>query len=125
MMLYEGVEEMTLEECYNKIGANYNDLVKRLGSKDFAELFAKKFLDDDSFANLEKALAEQNAEDAFRAVHTLKGVAQNLSLDNLYRVSFTLTENLRGLEITAESQPLFEAVKTEYERTVAALKELA
>lgn len=124
-MLYEGVEEMTLEECYNKIGANYNDLVKRLGSKDFAELFAKKFLDDDSFANLEKALAEQNAEDAFRAVHTLKGVAQNLSLDNLYRVSFTLTENLRGLEITAESQPLFEAVKTEYERTVAALKELA
>lgn len=116
---------MTLEECYNKIGANYNDLVKRLGSKDFAELFAKKFLDDDSFANLEKALAEQNAEEAFRAVHTLKGVAQNLSLDNLYRVSFTLTENLRGLEITAESQSLFEAVKTEYERTVAALKELA
>lgn len=116
---------MNLEECYNKIGANYRDLLQRLGSKEFAELFAKKFLDDDSFSNLEKALAAQNAEDAFRAVHTLKGVAQNLSLDNLYRVSFELTENLRGLKINAETQGLFAAVKTEYDVTVAALKELA
>lgn len=123
--MIKGVEEMNLEECYNKIGANYRDLLQRLGSKEFAELFAKKFLDDDSFSNLEKALAAQNAEDAFRAVHTLKGVAQNLSLDNLYRVSFELTENLRGLKINAETQGLFAAVKTEYDVTVAALKELA
>lgn len=116
---------MNLEACYNKIGANYRDLVQRLGSQDFAELFAKKFLDDDSFANLEKALADENAEDAFRAVHTLKGVAQNLSLDNLYKVSFTLTENLRGLKINAETQPLFAEVKREYDLTIAALKELA
>lgn len=116
---------MNLEECYNKIGANYKDLVQRLGSKEFAELFAKKFLDDDSFTNLERALAAQNAEEAFRAVHTLKGVAQNLSLENLYRVSFSLTENLRGLKINPETEGLFAAVKTEYDLTVAALKELA
>ena len=123
--MIKGVEEMNLEECYNKIGANYRDLVQRLGSKEFAELFAKKFLDDDSFTNLERALAAQNAEEAFRAVHTLKGVAQNLSLENLYRVSFSLTENLRGLKINAETEGLFATVKTEYELTVAALKELA
>ena len=123
--MIKGVEEMNLEECYNKIGANYRDLVQRLGSKEFAELFAKKFLDDDSFTNLERALAAQNAEEAFRAVHTLKGVAQNLSLENLYRVSFSLTENLRGLKINPETEGLFAAVKTEYDLTVAALKELA
>ena len=116
---------MNLEECYNKIGANQKDLVQRLGSKDFAELFAKKFLEDDSFVNLEKALAEKNAEIAFRAVHTLKGVAQNLSLDNLYKVSFILTESLRGGAITAECEPQFAAVKREYDKTIAALKELA
>lgn len=116
---------MTLEECYNKIGANYRDLVQRLGSQDFAELFAKKFIEDDSFANLESALNEKNAEKAFRAVHTLKGVAQNLSLENLYRVSFTLTESLRDGAITSDCAPQYEAVKQEYERTIAVLKELA
>lgn len=116
---------MNLEACYDKIGANYKDLVQRLGSEDFAKLFAKKFLDDDSFANLDKALAEQNAEDAFRAVHTLKGVAQNLSLENLYKVSFTLTENLRGLKINTETAALFAAVKSEYDKTITALQELA
>lgn len=116
---------MTLEECYNKIGANYKDLLQRLGSEAFAELFAKKFVEDDSFANLERALAAQNAEEAFRAVHTLKGVAQNLSLENLYRVSFTLTESLRDRVITPECAPQFDAVKHEYEVTVGALKELA
>lgn len=116
---------MTLEECYNKIGANYRDLLQRLGSQDFAELFAKKFVEDDSFANLEKALQENKGEEAFRAVHTLKGVAQNLSLENLYRVAFTLTETLRGREITAECAAQFDAVKCEYEKTIAALKALA
>ncbi len=116
---------MTLEECYNKIGANYRDLVQRLGSEQFALLFAKKFLEDDSFANLEKALAANDAESAFRAVHTLKGVAQNLSLENLYRVSFTLTESLRNLHISSDCEPMFEEVKKEYELTIAALKEVA
>lgn len=115
---------MKLEKCYEKIGANYKDLVNRLGSEDFANLFAKKFLTDDSFANLKQGLAEQDAETAFRAAHTLKGVAQNLSLDNLYRPVFELTESLRGRLITSECEPLYKKVEEEYNITVAALQEL-
>ena len=115
---------MKLEKCYDKIGANYKDLVTRLGSEDFANLFAKKFLTDDSFANLKTGLAEQDAETAFRAAHTLKGVAQNLSLDNLYRPVFELTESLRGRLITPECEPLYNKVEEEYNITVAALQEL-
>ena len=42
---------MKLEKCYDKIGANYKDLVTRLGSEDFANLFAKKFLTDESYTS--------------------------------------------------------------------------
>lgn len=115
---------MNLETCYQQIGANYKDLVVRLGSEAFAKLFAKKFLEDDSFATLKEGLEKQDAEVAFRAAHTLKGVAQNLSLDNLYRPAFELTESLRGLAVTAECAPLYAKVEAEYEKTIAALKEL-
>lgn len=40
----------------------------------------------------------QNAEEAFRTAHTLKGICLNLGLDRLYRVSACLTEKLRGRE---------------------------
>lgn len=116
---------MTLEECYNKIGANYRDLVIRLGSEDFALLFAKKFLTDDSFINLKTAIAEKNAEKAFRAAHTLKGVVQNLSLDNLYRPSYNLTESLRGLKIKSDCEHLYANVEEEYNRTIELLKQVA
>lgn len=115
---------MNLQACYEQIGANYKDLVVRLGSEDFAKLFAKKFLEDDSFANLQKGLADKDAETAFRAAHTLKGVAQNLSLDNLYRPAFDLTESLRGRVITADCEPLYAKVVAEYEKTIAALQQL-
>ena len=114
---------MKLEKCYEKIGANYKDLVNRLGSEDFANLFAKKFLTDDSFANLKKGLAEQDAETAFRAAHTLKGVCLNLGFDNLFTVSSDLTEKLRAKELE-ESEELFRKVKEQYAITIAALREL-
>ena len=47
---------------------------------DFVRRFALKFLQDDSFPNLKKALEAQDAPTAFRAAHTLKGVCQNLGL---------------------------------------------
>lgn len=115
---------MNLQTCYEQIGANYKDLVQRLGSEAFAQMFAKKFIEDDSFANLQDGLAKKDAEVAFRAAHTLKGVAQNLSLDNLYRPAFDLTESLRGRVITAECEPLYAVVEAEYKKTIAALQEL-
>ena len=115
---------MKLQACYEQIGANYKDLVVRLGSEAFAQLFAKKFLEDDSFANIKQGLDANDAETAFRAAHTLKGVAQNLSLDNLYRPAFDLTESLRSRVITAECAPLYAKVEEEYNKTIAALQQL-
>lgn len=74
---------MTLKECYDALGGNYEDTVRRLYNEKLVEKFLFKFEEDPSFENLKKALEEEDLETAFRAAHTLKGVAQNMGFDNL------------------------------------------
>lgn len=87
---------MTVRECYERMEGDYEGVLARLGSEDMVGRFAVKFLKDSSFANLTKALEVGNAEEAFRAAHTLKGICLNLGFDKLYEVSAELTEMLRG-----------------------------
>lgn len=87
---------MTVKECYEQMGADYESVLGRLRSEVLIKKFAKKFLDDGSFQSLKDNLAQRNGEEAFRAAHTLKGVCQNLGFDNLYKPSFDITEKLRG-----------------------------
>ena len=114
---------MTLEQMYSAIGGDYKAVMERLPGADFVRRFALKFLQDDSFPNLKKALEAQDAPTAFRAAHTLKGVCQNLGFDALYAPASALTEALRGGTLDS-ADTLFPPVEKEYQRVVAALKEL-
>lgn len=111
---------MTLEQVYAAIGGDYKGVMERLPSADFVPL---KFLQDDSFPNLKKALEEKDAPTAFRAAHTLKGVCQNLGFDALYVPSSALTEALRVGSLDGADE-LFPPVEKEYQRVVEALKAL-
>ena len=115
---------MTIEECYVKMGANYQDVIKRLPSAKMIEKFALKFKDDTSFQELETALNEKQVELAFRAAHTLKGVCMNLGFDHLYKPSFEITESLRASNLELALQQ-FDAVKEQYTKTIDALNEFA
>ena len=86
---------MTIQECYEAIGGNYEDVLRRLRSEALIRKFTLKFLEDQSYSLLKQALGDNNYEEAFRGAHTLKGVCQNLSFDRLYEVSNDLTELLR------------------------------
>ena len=119
-----GETVMNIKECYDSIGADFEDVLGRLGSEKLIERFALKFLEDDSYSNLKEALAEKNAENAFRAAHTLKGVCLNLGFTELYKVSAELTEVLRGRE-TAGSDELYAQVKEQYTTLTDAIRELA
>ncbi len=114
---------MTLEQVYAAIGGDYKGVMERLPSADFVRRFALKFLQDDSFPNLKKALEEKDAPTAFRAAHTLKGVCQNLGFDALYVPSSALTEALRGGSLDGADE-LFPPVEKEYQRVVEALKSI-
>lgn len=46
---------MNIEACYNKMGADYAEVKSRLPSDAFIKRFALKFLDDPTFALLERA----------------------------------------------------------------------
>ena len=111
---------MTVQECYESMGSDFEGVLGRMGSEAMVKRFALKFLDDPSYGNLVKAVEEQNAEEAFRAAHTLKGVCQNLGFDNLYQVSFNITEKLRGGE-TDGCEELFAKVEEQYKKTTDAI----
>ena len=100
---------MTMRECYEVIGGNYEAVLERLHSEALIRRFTLKFLEDQSYLQLKQALENKNFEDAFRGAHTLKGVCQNLSFDHLYEVSNELTELLR--DRTGEQPGIPEAVE--------------
>lgn len=112
---------MTIKECYEQIGSDYESILKRFGSEAMIQRFALKFLKDGSFTDLKKALAEGDGETAFRAAHTLKGVCLNLGFDRLYEVSAELTEKLRGHEV-AGSEALFAKVEEQYDTLTGVLR---
>ena len=45
---------MTLKECYDALGGNYEDTVRRLYNEKLVEKFLFKFEEDPSFENLKK-----------------------------------------------------------------------
>lgn len=75
---------MTLQEFYTRIGGNYDDTLRRIPSEAIVRKFVLKYPNDPSFGQLKDALASKDWETAFRASHTLKGVAQNLGMEHLY-----------------------------------------
>lgn len=114
---------MNLREFYDAVFGSYQEAIDRFQSEALVTRFVLKFLEDPSFGELESALAAGSTKDAFRAAHTLKGVAMNLSLTKLGEVSSAMTELLRA-ERLGEAQDYLPQVKAAYDVTVEALKKL-
>ena len=112
---------MTIKECYDAMGADYQNTLNRIPNEAFIKKFELKYLDDNSYANLKEAIAAGNVEEAFRAAHTLKGVCLNLGFDNLYIASSAITEIFRAGEL-AGAEEAFEEVEKQYNITVNAIK---
>lgn len=116
---------MTVRECYEKMGADYSDVLGRLRADDRIVRFLGKVADDGSFALLTSSLEKRDIPEAFRAAHTLKGICMNLSLTKLYTSAHALTEALRGRESYGDDlAPLYEKVKEDHESTVACIRAL-
>lgn len=115
---------MTLQEFYARIGGSYADTVRRLCSESFVLRFVKKYPANPSFDELCEAVGRSDWESAFRAAHTLKGVAQNLGFDGLYRAAFALTEEMRGSK-PLKNAALYDAVTKQQQIVLDAVRQLA
>lgn len=116
---------MTIQECYEIIGGDYDDIVNRLRTEERITKFLLKVADDKSFELLTNSLKERNMGEAFRASHTLKGVCLNLSLTRMYESANRLTEFLRGREEYGDDiEPLYEQLKSDYELAIENINKL-
>lgn len=86
---------MNLKECYISFGGDYDEVLGRLRREQTVQKFVYKFLDDKSFFQFEAAMKSRGYEEALRAVHTLKGICQNLSFSRLYESSSLVTNALK------------------------------
>ncbi len=115
---------MTLSECYDAMGGNYDEVMSRLRKEERVEKFMLKFPGDKSYENLMNAMEAGDQEEAFRAAHSIKGVSQNLGLLKLYESSQELTEAIRPGqgELSGPRIPsLLSQVTEDYKRTVNAI----
>lgn len=115
---------MTLAEFYNTIGESYGPVLSRLTKEDRISKYLLLFLQDPSFGELQKAFDDKNIQSAFRAAHTLKGIAANLGFNKLSKSSSDLTEDLRPLAFTDKSETLLEQVKIDYDLVVSNIQKM-
>ncbi|WP_165054691.1 MULTISPECIES: Hpt domain-containing protein [unclassified Adlercreutzia] len=80
-------------------GIDYADAIDRFdGNAALYERLAVKYLSDTRFASLMAALEVDDFDEAYRQAHTLKGVAGNLSLSDLYRTAAFISDALKNGE---------------------------
>lgn len=115
---------MTIRECYEIIGGDYDEIINRFRKEERVRKFAVRFLQDPSYDMLCAGVAEKNGDEAFRAAHTLKGVCQNLAFTELYKISEEITEALRDGDFELAGL-LMPQVKASYEKTAAGIRLLA
>lgn len=115
----------TIREFYTLVGGSYDDMSERFPSDALILRFLTMLPQDGSMELLARSVDAADAKTAFRAVHTLKGVALNLGLTALAGVCSEMTEALRGSDTLPASAPaLFEAVQREYDKVTGALVQL-
>ena len=86
---------MTIEALYSAVGGDYQATLRRLMVPEIVETFAVRYAQDATVDRLHQALESGDGELAFRTVHSLRGLAQNLGFPRLYQAAAVLTEALR------------------------------
>ena len=100
----------------NVVYIDFADGLKRVVNN--TKLYVKlldKFKNENKLDGLEAAIREGNMEKARNAAHTLKGVAANLSLTELYKQSLALETQIKS---GAADPAQLNTVKTVFTRTL-------
>lgn len=108
---------MTREDFISN-GIDYDAAMKMfMGKQEILQRFLAKFPKDASYSRLKEAVDAKDCEAAFKAAHTLKGVAGNLSLADLSKVAADITEQFRAGNLEGGCAYIDELDK-QYERAI-------
>ena len=114
---------MTVRECYEAMGGDYEDVSGRLMTEARIKKFALMFKKDPSMGQLKDAMESGDCDSAFRAAHTLKGICANLGFASLFEASRDITEALRAKDME-QANGMWPQVEACYERVENALAQL-
>ena len=101
---------MTVKECYDLFGGDYDDVIARLRKDERVCKYLKLLAESREKDLTDDALARSDFQEAFLHIHNLKGIALNLSLTPLFRASDTLCEALRHGDPGYDVSPLMQDV---------------
>lgn len=109
-------DELKQELC--SWGIDWPDVSARfMGNDDLVIKFMLKFADDQSMEELTAALANGDTENAFKAIHTLKGVAGNLGMSVIHDDVCALTEILRVGSLDGAKEK-YDRIKIKYDELI-------
>ena len=77
---------MTVQEFYDEVGGDYNEIMSRLRTEDRIRKFAGMFTRDESYKTLVQTINDGNVDEAFRAAHTMKGMCQNIVIAGIEKL---------------------------------------
>lgn len=103
---------------------DYEAVLENMITEEYVIKFATMFLDDPNYERLTDALERGDDEEAFKAVHTLKGVAANLSYGRLYEAAVAVTEELRGGKNPDKAREYMPKLTKEYEFVIDRIRQL-
>ncbi len=118
---------MNIRECYEMFGGDFDDVMKRLLKEERVAKYAKMFSASagNDYELLHCALREERYDDAFRAVHNLKGVSLNLALTPLHQTSHELCEALRHGKPAEDPAPLLKEVEDAWDLITGIFSQLS
>ncbi|MBQ9357924.1 MAG: Hpt domain-containing protein [Abditibacteriota bacterium] len=112
---------MNIKDFYRETGGNYEEAVARLMDEARVVKFVKKFAQSSELAEFEERIAAKDYKEAFRHIHSLKGMCANLSMTRLRDSSSELCETLRNGEPSQDITPLINRVKADYKQVIDAI----
>ena len=113
---------MNLKDCYLKFGGDFDEVLGRLRREQTVRKFVFKFLDDKSFSLFEASMVKKDYSEALRAVHTLKGICQNLSFTKLFESSSLVTNALKENDWN-KAVDMMQKLSKDYYETINVIKD--
>ncbi len=111
---------MNVQQVYALLGGDYPAIYEALRSDALIARLLRLLSNDKSMGELARGIEANDPETAFRAVHTLKGVALNLHLGPLSEKASALTEILRP-RVLQGYEEAYEALTSEFARVKEAI----
>ena len=95
---------MNIQEFYRFINEDFNDFFSRLPNVSSIEKFVRQFEKDQSYSKLLSSVQDENVQNTFAALLTLKGIALNLGFRHLSDSLDSMLVHLRKTGIVDREQ---------------------